>query len=183
MRRLVVPVVVVVVAVGIVALLVFGVLRQREDRSLDEAARAGQPVEAPDRELPLVGGGGTRSLADYEGQVVVLNFWASWCKPCEQEAPVLERASRRIADSGGVVLGVDFRDTERDALAFMREHELTYPSVRDVEGELARDYGTIALPETFVIDREGRVVAARRGVVEADWLREELGPLLGPGAS
>jgi cytochrome c biogenesis protein CcmG/thiol:disulfide interchange protein DsbE len=179
MRRYVLPAAIVLVTVGVVGLLVFGVLKQREDRTLDEGARIGQPVEAPSRPLPLVGEPGETSVEDYRGKVVVLNFWASWCKPCEKEAPVLERTSRRLADKGVVVLGVDYRDTENDAVAFERRHRITYPSVRDVEGKLARDYGTVALPETFVIDREGKVVAVRRGVVDAAWLNQALAPLVG----
>src|SRR5690606_390966 len=98
----------------------------------------GERPAAPDLALPVLEGSGTRSLADLRGQVVVLNFWASWCDPCKTEAPELERAQKRLEREGaGTVLGVTFRDASDDSKDFMREFGLTYPSVRDVDGKLA----------------------------------------------
>jgi cytochrome c biogenesis protein CcmG/thiol:disulfide interchange protein DsbE len=160
---------------ALVGLLVYGVAARSEDTTLDDAVRQGQRPTAPDRALPVLGGDGQRSLADYRGQVVVLNFWASWCDPCKAEAPELERVHKQLQRSkDGTVLGVTFRDATRDSQAFMKEFGLTYPSIRDVDGKLAQEYGTRALPETFVLDREGRVVAMSRGAVDGAFLDRAL---------
>jgi cytochrome c biogenesis protein CcmG/thiol:disulfide interchange protein DsbE len=106
---------------------------------------------------------------------VVLNFWASWCTPCAAEAPLLERAQQRLVRERATVLGVAYRDTTPDALSFVRQHHLTYPSLRDVNGALAQAYGTSALPETFVLDRAGRVAAISRGEVTSAFLAQAIG--------
>jgi cytochrome c biogenesis protein CcmG/thiol:disulfide interchange protein DsbE len=101
----------------------------------------------------------------------VLNFWASWCDPCKAEAPELERAQERLQKDGqGTVLGVTYRDASDDSEKFVKQFSLTYPSIRDVNGKLAQDYGTRALPETFIIDRQGKVVALSRGQVNQKFL-------------
>ena len=164
MRRLTAPIAAGLVALALVALLTYGVVGAGDDTTLDEAVRRGERPPAPALALPVLGGEGRRSLADLRGEVVVLNFWASWCDPCREEAGVLERAHRRLqAGDAGSVLGVTFRDATPASRRFVREHGLTYPSVRDVDGELAEDFGTRRLPETFVIDRDGRVAAVVRG--------------------
>jgi cytochrome c biogenesis protein CcmG, thiol:disulfide interchange protein DsbE len=171
-------VLVVVAATALAALLVYGVASQGADTSMDSALQRGERVPAPDRTLPILDAEGRASLHSYRGQVVVLNFWASWCDPCRKETPLLQRTHERIRERGGTVLGVTWRDTRPDARAFVRAYELTYPSLRDVDGELAREYGTAGLPETFVIDRHGRVTAKQRGTVDEAWLRRSVDPLL-----
>jgi cytochrome c biogenesis protein CcmG/thiol:disulfide interchange protein DsbE len=153
----------------LVALLVYGVAGQGDDTTLDDAIRRGDRPAAPDHALARVGAPGTASLADYRGKVVVLNFWASWCTPCREEAPLLERVHKRLG-SRGTVLGVTYKDYEADSRSFMRKLGLTYPSLRDDQLELAPEYGTSALPETFVLDRRGRIVALSRGQVSARFL-------------
>jgi cytochrome c biogenesis protein CcmG/thiol:disulfide interchange protein DsbE len=165
--RLTVPAIAAVLAVALIALLGYGVLAKGEDTSLDEAVANGQRPVAPARELPLLGEDGQRSPADYKGKVVVLNFWANWCVPCTDEAPVLKRAQARLAKANaGTVLGVTYREASPNSLKFVREHEITYPSVRDVDAKLAESYGTHKLPETFVIDPDGRIAGIARGQVD-----------------
>jgi len=170
-RRALIPSLVAVCAAGLLGVLVYGVAARSHSRTLDDAVAHGQRPPAPDRSLPLLQGGGQRRLADYRGQVVVVNFWASWCTPCAEEAPLLNRTQAALSHIRGTIIGVTFRDLSSDSLAFMSEHHSTYPSLRDVDGKLAQAYGTTQLPETFVLDRSGRVAAISRGEVSSDFLR------------
>ena len=174
MKRNAVPLVAILAAAALVGLLVYGVAQKGTNHTLDDAVQNGKRPAAPDRALPVLGDSGRQSLASYKGKPVVLNFWASWCEPCRIEAPLLERAQQRLARAGGTVLGVTYRDGSSASQEFVRKFKLTYPSVRDVDGRLAKDYGTRALPETFVIDRDGKVAAIQRGVVDRGFLDEAL---------
>jgi cytochrome c biogenesis protein CcmG, thiol:disulfide interchange protein DsbE len=165
-------------AAALVALLTYGVASTGPDTSIDERLAEGDRVEAPVRDLPVLGSSGTGSLADHAGKVVVLNVWASWCEPCKTEMPLLQRTHERIESQGGVVLGIDMQDSTERALAFLREEEIDFPSLRDVDREYVREFGVSGYPETFLIDRQGRIAAARRGPVTQAWLDEHLAPLL-----
>jgi len=173
-KRNAAPLVAVLIAAALVGLLVYGVAQRADNRTLDEAVAKGQRPVAPSRTLPVLGAGGERSLANFRGKPVILNFWASWCDPCRIEAPLLEQAQRRLAAHGGTVLGVTYRDASPDSQKFVRRFKLTYPSLRDVDGQLAKDYGTRALPETFVIDGSGHVAAISRGMVDRQFLSNAL---------
>ncbi len=114
------------------------------------------------------------SVASLRGQPALINFWASWCEPCRQEAPGLERLSRKLRGSARLV-GVDFNDdSTANADDFIREHRLTYPIVRDADGIAAGHYGVSGLPTTFVLDADGRIVRTLRGPQTAAMLREAL---------
>jgi cytochrome c biogenesis protein CcmG/thiol:disulfide interchange protein DsbE len=166
----------------LVGLLAYGVASKRADRSIDAAVAKGERVEAPVRELPVLGAKGQSSLADYKGKVVVLNFWASWCKPCTEELPLLEKTQQSLAGRDATVLGANYQDLSDSALRFVRRFKLTYPSLRDRDGQFADKYGSRAFPETFVIDRRGKIAAQRRGPVDQAWLDRTLPPLLGEKA-
>ena len=170
--------IVIMTAAALVGLLSYGVASQQADTSIDEAVLAGKRVEAPDRGLAQLGEMQRSSLAAYRGKVVVLNFWASWCKPCTDELPLLQRTHERIAGRRALVLGVNYKDLSSKALGFVSRFGLTYPSLRDPQGEYAEDYSARVFPETFVIDRRGRVAAKRRGPVDQAWLDATLPPLL-----
>src|SRR5918998_6716028 len=174
MRRLLapVPVAVIGVVIALVALLAYGLASNEPDRGIEEALEQGERQPAPELELPRLSGDGVGSLEDYRGQVVVLNFWASWCEPCREESPLLQRWHERISARGGTVLGVDVLDVSSDAREFVREYGLTYPMLRDRDGDSQADFGVLAYPETVVIDREGRIAAIERGPVDERWLRE-----------
>jgi cytochrome c biogenesis protein CcmG/thiol:disulfide interchange protein DsbE len=185
-RRSFVPTVVVVLAVALVGLLVYGVVNRSEDTTLDDAVKAGKRPVAPEATLalPLLNGPGKSMLGDRRGKVVVLNFWASWCEPCRAEAKILERAHRTLQQSGtGTVLGATYNDAAEDSHRFEREFKITYPSVRDVGTKLAKAYGTRALPETFVLDGNGRIVAISRGQISQRFLDDALARAKGDAAS
>jgi len=173
------PIAIVCVLLALIALLAYGLAQNEPDRGVDEALARGERSPAPEFELPKLGGGGSTSLADYRGQVVVLNFWASWCKPCRDESPLLERWHRRIRDRGATVLGVDILDVTGRAQAFVDEFGLTYPMLKDKDGEGLDRFGVVAYPETFVIDRQGRIAAVARGPVDDAFMRRNVAPLLG----
>jgi cytochrome c biogenesis protein CcmG/thiol:disulfide interchange protein DsbE len=103
----------------------------------------------------------------------LINFWASWCTPCEQEAPELERLAGTLGGRARLV-GVDWNDTTRNAIAFIREHGLTYPNLRDGSSEVGNRYGIAGLPTTFVLDAEGKIVRTLTGPQTAATLREAL---------
>src|SRR5439155_26264033 len=114
---------------------------------------------------------GRLQLASLRGKADVLNFWASWCLPCNKEAHTLERAWKQ-RDGRLVVLGVDINDFSGDARKFMRKHGLTYPVVHDNKNLTSPKYGFVYLPETFFVDRRGRVVGHVAGQVTASDLRD-----------
>ena len=180
MRRVLTPVSVAIVCVvlALVALLAYGLSQNEPDRSVEDALARGELEQAPALELPKLSGGGVGSLAEYRGEVVVLNFWASWCEPCREESPLLERWHRRMAGRGGTVLGVDVLDVTGDAQDFIEEYGLSYPMLKDKDGDALESFGVVAYPETFVIDREGRITAVRRGPVDEDFMKGKVAPLL-----
>jgi cytochrome c biogenesis protein CcmG, thiol:disulfide interchange protein DsbE len=98
--------------------------------------------------------------------------------PCREESPLLQRWHRRIGSRGGTLLGVNILDVSSDARAFVREYRLTYPMLRDGGGDSGKEFGVIGYPETFVIDRRGRIVAVTRGPVDEADLRRQVLPLL-----
>jgi cytochrome c biogenesis protein CcmG/thiol:disulfide interchange protein DsbE len=162
----------------LIALLGYGVLRSNRVASLDAAVAGGKRVAPPAIDLPWLGRDDRATLTEFRGKVVVLNFWASWCPPCREEAPLLARWQQRLARDGGTVLGVDTLDVASDARAFMREHKLHYPSLRDRGGDTARAYGVVAYPESLVLDRKGRVAAIMRGPLDDAFMRTRVTPLL-----
>src|ERR1051325_6587528 len=124
-KRNAAPLIAVLIAAALVGLLVYGVAQRADNRTLDEAVAKGQRPVAPSRTLPVLGAGGERSLANFRGKPVILNFWASWCDPCRIEAPLLEQAQHRLAAHGGTVLGVTYRDASPDSQKFVRKFDLT----------------------------------------------------------
>jgi len=151
-----------VVAVGLLSLLSllgYGLLRRQAvgGIAVNATGQIGRvrPGPAPDFQLQLYDGSAFR-LADQRGQVVVVNFWASWCPPCREEAPVLERGWRANRDRGVALIGVDIWDTETDARAFLRRYGVTYPNGPDPEGT-AIDYGVTGLPESFFVRPDGTI--------------------------
>ena len=180
MRRFAVPAVITAAAVAVLALLAFGVADQGTSSSIDAQVARGHYPPAPNArmQLPILGGSTTESLASLHGEVVLVNVFASWCIPCETEAPILEQAQQLMSAHNGTVLGVTYLDNASDSLAFMHKYHLTYPAVRDVSGDFVRGFGTTGVPETFIINRNGRVRALRRFQLTTQWVDQTLPRIL-----
>ncbi len=180
MRRFLIPSLVLACAVALLALLAFGVSNQGENTSLDsQLAHGSHPLAPPyAMALPILGAPGRESLRDLRGKVVVVNIFASWCTPCQSEAPILEREQHTLLHHDGTILGVTYLDASNDSETFVRQNHITYPVVRDVSGNFVHSFGTNGVPETFVIDRRGRVAAIRRYQLNNTWLAQVLPPIL-----
>jgi cytochrome c biogenesis protein CcmG/thiol:disulfide interchange protein DsbE len=179
MRRTVTTLAASVLALLLVGLLVFGVLQTGDDSSLDQALTRGERPIAHDAALPLLDGGGSRQLANYRGGWLVVNFFASWCAPCADEAPLLNRLQRRLAGRGTIV-GIAWNDASADTRDFVREHDVRYPIMRDVDRSFGDAYGVNGVPETFVIDPHGRIVALDRSQLTQRWIATAIDPLIAP---
>jgi cytochrome c biogenesis protein CcmG/thiol:disulfide interchange protein DsbE len=129
---------------------------------------------APTFSLPQLGGGPRLELTTLRGQVVVVNFWASWCLACREEQPSLLAAWGRYRERGVVLVGIDFEDTEDAALAYAAEMGGDWPLVTDPGSRTAIAYGVYGVPETFVISPDGTIAAKAVGGVTYEWLTEEI---------
>jgi cytochrome c biogenesis protein CcmG/thiol:disulfide interchange protein DsbE len=168
-----------IVAALLVGLLAYGLTTTGTDTTLDDAMARGERVDPPVRDtLPKLGGTGAGSLADYRGKVVLVNVWASWCAPCRDELPLIEKAHKTLTARGGTVVGIDVKENSGAALKAVDEFGLTFPNLRDRDGSFVRKWGQTGYPENYVIDRQGRVAAVRRFPVTQKWLDEVLPPLL-----
>jgi cytochrome c biogenesis protein CcmG/thiol:disulfide interchange protein DsbE len=159
----------VALVVGLLALLVWRVAHQIGSDNVAAQVRNGETPVAPGFTLPRLDGDGKLSLATFQGTPRVINFWASWCGPCRDEAPLLQTASREY-HGRLVVIGVDYQDFTGDARKFVRNFGLTYPIVRDGDGRLLARWGVTGAPESFFVDRAGKVVAHVPGAVQKETL-------------
>jgi cytochrome c biogenesis protein CcmG/thiol:disulfide interchange protein DsbE len=150
---------------SLVALLAWQLAHKDDGAGLVKAVKRGETPPAPALSLPRLDGEGSVSLASLRGKAVVVNFWASWCEPCKKEAPLLEQAWQEGKGDGLVVLGVDAQDVGDDARAFARRYGITYPVVHDGPGSSLGHWGTTGFPETWWVDRQGRLVAYKEGQV------------------
>src|SRR5918999_2868441 len=129
------------------------------------------PKAAPDFTLPTVDGKQV-SLQDYRGKVVFLNFWATWCIPCREEMPALERLHQTYRQSQDfAVISIDYKESAEQVKAFFQKHALTFPALLDQSGSVSRDYLVSGMPTTYLIGRDGMLLA--RGVGGRDWTRAE----------
>ncbi len=133
-----------------------------------ESSIAGKTAE----NIPLEINGKAEKLSDYRGKVVVLNFWATWCPPCVEETPSLIELNKRLASRNGVVLGVSVDDDAAAYQKFITDHGINFPTSRDASKKYAQDYGTVMYPETYIIDRHGKI--ARKVIGPQDWNSAEM---------
>ncbi len=155
-------------ALGLLALLGYGLTTEPKDIATPFLARPAPPFT-----LTLFDGKVLR-LEDLRGKVVFLNFWASWCPPCRAEARTLEAAWQKHRDQGVVFLGVNLQDKEEAAREFLAEFDVTYPNGMDRGARIAVDYGVWGLPETFFIDRDGRITYKHIGALGWDTIAAKI---------
>ncbi len=155
--RLVAQVAALACVAGLLALLVWKLAHQQHAPPVGSAA--------PAFTLPRLEGAGSVSLASLRGHPVVLNFWASWCVPCKSEAQVLEQDWLRYRSRGVVFVGIDYHDLSPDARTFVGAHRLTFPMLEDGSGDVTGSYGISQVPETYVVDSSGKIVAHLAGPI------------------
>jgi cytochrome c biogenesis protein CcmG/thiol:disulfide interchange protein DsbE len=168
----------VLVAVAIVALLVFGVISKGNSR-----LAVGETAPSPT--LPRLEGPGTGSLQEYRGRWVLVNIWASWCIPCREEAPALEKFQREHGGNQFTVVGIDTQDIVDDGARFAEEYDLSYPLLRDGDGGDGHEIGTTGVPgvpENYLLEPNGRLAWSGPAAVDARILEEHVAPFLPPGS-
>jgi cytochrome c biogenesis protein CcmG/thiol:disulfide interchange protein DsbE len=164
--------------VAVVGLLAFGLLSRSPVTGQSGFTRLNKP--APDFTLPLLDGD-ELVLSDHIGKPIVINFWASWCPPCREESPILERAWRAYKGEA-LFVGIDIQDTESEARAYLREFGITYPNGLDANGRITVDYGVIGLPVTFFVDKQGIVERRWVGAIGEGQLRAWMDGLIAGAA-
>jgi cytochrome c biogenesis protein CcmG/thiol:disulfide interchange protein DsbE len=160
----------VVLVVGLLGLLVWKVAHQVGQTTVASEVRKGKQPRVPSFSLPRLDRSGSLASDSLTGKVGVINFWASWCIPCREEAPLLVDAARRFASRGVTVLGIDHQDFAGDARSFMRRYGMTYPTAVDKGDKLYISFGLTGVPETFCTNRAGRVVSHVPGAVTRETL-------------
>jgi cytochrome c biogenesis protein CcmG/thiol:disulfide interchange protein DsbE len=140
-----------------------------------QGAEPGQP--APDFRLPLLQAG-EAALTEYRGRPVIINFWASWCPPCREEAAYLEATWRKYEGRGVVFIGVDWVDTEKEALAYIDEFDITYLNGPDIGTRIAQAYNIQGVPETFFVAKNGELRGVHIGPLQSPQLDEKIEELL-----
>lgn len=174
-RRIVVLSVVTLAVAGLIALIAVGLVRKEPLTGASGAARVNRP--AADFTLPLFSGGEI-TLSSLRGKPVVINFWASWCPPCREEAPILEKVWRQYRNKEVTFIGVDIQDAEGDARAYIKEFGITYPNGPDIGGRITIDYGVSGIPVSFFVNREGRIVSRWVGAINEPLLVARIEELL-----
>ena len=160
-------------AVPIVALLSYGLTRDPRHIASPLPGRA-----APEFSLPALDGGDSIKLGELRGQVVVVNFWASWCIPCRQEHPVLLEAARTYEPRGVKFVGIAYNDKPEDSQRWLNELGKSYPSLIDAGARVAIDYGVSGVPETFILDKQGVVAFKKFGPITTAEISQKLDSLL-----
>lgn len=161
------------IAVPIVALLSYGLTRDPRHIASPLPGRA-----APEFSLPALDGGDSIKLGELRGQVVVVNFWASWCIPCRQEHPVLLEAARTYEPRGVKFVGIAYNDKPEDSQRWLNELGKSYPSLIDAGARVAIDYGVSGVPETFILDKQGVVAFKKFGPITTPEITQKLDSLL-----
>lgn len=179
-----------IVGVSLVSLVCLGLLALLGSQLLTPASNQAAAVDslighlAPDFTLSVLSANpesvspSTIHLASLRGKPVILNFWASWCDPCKQEAPLLEATWQVLQHQGILLIGIDFQETQSNAQTFLRTYGITYPNVADSAGSAALNYGISGLPDTFFLNRQGVIVSKVVGELTKQSLQSNLNLIL-----
>ncbi len=149
--------------------------QQREVLRNLKLAPVDHPGPAP-RFLSMTPGGEKIGIDDFKGKLVVLNFWATWCPPCRLEMPSMERLYQEFKGEGLEVVAINFMEREKPITSFLKENGFTFPVLLDKKGEIARSYGVHGLPVTFLIARNGNLLAKSMGY--KDWYKPDIRQLI-----
>jgi cytochrome c biogenesis protein CcmG/thiol:disulfide interchange protein DsbE len=174
-------------ALAFIALLAWGTLTAAPGTTIDDGLAQSRTTPAPAYDLEVLERGrlgaklgpkltpaladGRLSADELRGVPYVLNFWASWCVPCREEAPLLQRSWEQARRAGVLFVGLDMQDIRRDARDFLRDFDIDYLNIRDPGNDVARRYETTGIPETFFISARGEIVGHVVGVITADQMR------------
>ena len=167
------------VVLGVVALLGWGLFQNTAPRP--EVGQMAPPFELQFFEGYGWDGKTAASLDDMNGQIIVVNFWASWCVECRLETDELEAAWQTYRDRGVVFLGVAYADAEPNSFAYMEEFNVTFPHAPDLGTRISNDYEITGVPETFIIDQTGEIAYVQIGPISSDALDTVIGQLLADG--
>ena len=153
------------VIAGLFCVLGWLIVTSIKETVIDVGDRAPEFTITTDRGLKL-------TPASFGGRVLVLNFWATWCQPCVAEVPSLNQFAKATADSGVVVLGISIDKNEKLYNAFLRRFQVSFQTARDPEANISASYGTFKVPETYIIDKTGKVV--QKVIGERNWTDPEI---------
>ena len=165
----------IVLIAAFVGLLAWGLSNRQEATGRSGVTRVDKP--APPISMALLDGDRLEIPAG-PGAPLLVNFWASWCAPCHDEAALLERAWRTYRDDGVLFVGVGIQDSEAEARSYIRQYDITYPNGLDIDGRITVDYGVIGLPVTFFVDSKGIVQRRWVGAIDSGTLDEWLNELI-----
>ena len=156
---------------ALVGLLTYGLVTKGEGRI--------EPGETfPTTELTRLDGGGSGAISDFRGKWVLVNMWASWCGPCREESPDLQRFHAEHRAGGFTVLGINSKEVSTEGRAFVEDYRLTYPQLHETGDVVSEELGVTGLPENFLVDPEGKVALVIPGPVDEDLLAEQVEPLI-----
>ena len=181
MRRLAVPGVITLVVVALLVVLAVGVSHSGPSNGLASRVMRGQKPVAPNASMPLrlLGTSTRTTLGELRGKIVMVNVFAGWCVACEDEVTQLKHAQQVLAQHGGEVVGVTYQDSSGDARGYMQKYGLRFPVLLDPGDNFVAPYGVNGVPETFIIGRDGRVLAANTGQMSSQWVDRTLSRVLG----
>ena len=161
------------VILGLLGLFLYGMSTTR----LETGVMPQPNAIAPDFQLPTFDGKTVR-LSDLRGQPVVINFWASWCVPCRDEQPTLVQLAGTYKSRGVTFLGINIQDTDRDAGIYAQQFGINYPLAYDRSGAVYINYGVVGMPETYLVDKQGRIAQKIVGPVDPNQIVASLEVLL-----
>jgi cytochrome c biogenesis protein CcmG, thiol:disulfide interchange protein DsbE len=181
MRRFAVPGVITLVVVALLAVLAFGVAQSGPSNALAAKVSRGETPAAPNAgmRLALLDSSQRASLKSLRGKIVMVNVFAGWCVACQDETSLLKHAQRLLQEHGGELVGVTYQDSTSDAESYMQKYGLHYPVLLDPGDNFVAPYGVSGVPETFIIGRNGHVLAANTAQMSKQWVDRTLSRVLG----